>query len=102
MVVGRYPCVVVRHDDLLAAHHRTDGRAFGNGISATILPTTRELCSSPCTIGLQRLGGAAFECMHAHHVARRTYASSEPMVTVCGEMAMSMLLLSTSSVYEAC
>src|SRR5882724_10608676 len=72
----------------------------GNGISATILPTTRELRSSPCTIASNASAAPRLrECTRTTS-PRRTYASSEPMVTVCGEMAMSMLLLSTSSVYE--
>jgi len=51
---------------------------------------------------LQRLAAPRLSACTRTTSPRRTYASSEPMVTVCGEMAMSMLLLSTSSVYEAC
>ena len=69
----------------------------GSGISPTRLPTTRELRSSPCTTASSASAAPRrSECTRTTS-PRRTCASSEPMVMVCGEMAMSMLPLSISS-----
>src|SRR5207302_9708528 len=70
----------------------------GSAICPTILPTKREERSSPCTIASIASAAPRLRACTRTTSPRRTCASSEPMVMVCGEMAMSMLLLSTSSV----
>ena len=60
-------------------------------------PITRERSCGPCTtVSSASAEPRRSECTRTTSPLR-TCASSEPMVTVCGEMAMSMLRFSISS-----
>ena len=71
---------------------------WGSGICWTVLLTTREVRSSPCTIASSASAAPRLKECTRTTSPRRTWASNEPMVMVCGEIAMSMLPLSISSV----
>ena len=60
-------------------------------------PMTFELSASPCTTtSIASAAPRRSECTRTTS-PRRTWASSDPMVTVCGEMATSIEPLSMSS-----
>jgi len=68
VIVGLHGGVVVRDDDVLAAHHRPEVVPCGSVMSSMRRPTTLELFSSPCTItSIARR--SATQRVHPHHVA---------------------------------
>jgi hypothetical protein len=97
MIVGLHRGVVMRDDDILAAHHGAQGRALRQRDVLDARPMTFELSASPCTTTSSASAAPRrSECTRTTS-PRRTCASNDPMVTVCGEMATSIEPLSMSS-----